>query len=304
LVAESISECTTNGERVEALIRLIRSRCHYRLGSHVLPEGAEATEHFLFTQPEGWCVHFASALAVMAREAGIPARVVNGYGPGENDPVAGNILVTDRDAHAWVEVCLDGETWNEFDPTPPSHSPLMVPERLAQERDRWVDRGLWLDRMIVSLGVRLQSVGEAVAQAPAYQAGLVLSVLLVILMVMRVRGRQVRELYQRLWQDIRGGTPRTAARAAYSLCAFHLERYGWGREEKTAPGEYVERLHHHRSAATDAFGAVVRLYEQTAFGPQVSMRWNRKLLVERCEEVLKRLKRRKKGVRNLFQKGS
>jgi transglutaminase-like putative cysteine protease len=65
----------------------------------------------------GYCEQFATAMAVMAREVGIPSRVVLGFAPGEmlDD---GRIVVRDRNAHAWVELWMPTQGWVHFDPTP------------------------------------------------------------------------------------------------------------------------------------------------------------------------------------------
>ena len=65
----------------------------------------------------GYCEQYAGAMAVMVREAGVPARVALGYTPGTVQP-DGSRLVTTDDAHAWVEVWFDGMGWVPFDPTP------------------------------------------------------------------------------------------------------------------------------------------------------------------------------------------
>ncbi len=67
----------------------------------------------------GYCEQFSTAMAVMARSIGIPARVVTGFGPGEVQP-DGTILVRDRNAHAWVELWMNNQGWVRFDPTPRS----------------------------------------------------------------------------------------------------------------------------------------------------------------------------------------
>src|SRR5262245_14858520 len=64
---------------------------------------------------------FASAMVLLARTRGIPARVVGGYRVTEVNPLSGRAIVRDRDAHAWVEAWLDGE-WRGWDPTPTSES--------------------------------------------------------------------------------------------------------------------------------------------------------------------------------------
>ncbi|MGH8935670.1 MAG: transglutaminaseTgpA domain-containing protein [Acidimicrobiia bacterium] len=65
----------------------------------------------------GYCEQFATAMGVMARVLGIPSRVVLGFTPGEVDG-QGNIVVRDRNAHAWVELWMDAQGWVRFDPTP------------------------------------------------------------------------------------------------------------------------------------------------------------------------------------------
>lgn len=65
----------------------------------------------------GYCEQFAAAMAVLARELGIPARVVWGFTPGEVDD-NGVITVRDTNAHAWVELWMEPYGWFPFDPTP------------------------------------------------------------------------------------------------------------------------------------------------------------------------------------------
>ncbi len=66
----------------------------------------------------GHCEYFASALALLARSLGIPARVVGGYRVSEFNRIGGYHVVRERNAHAWVEAHLSGRGWVSFDPTP------------------------------------------------------------------------------------------------------------------------------------------------------------------------------------------
>ncbi len=65
----------------------------------------------------GYCEQFATAMGVMARAIGLPARLVIGFTPGDVAP-DGLITVREKNAHAWVEIWLDGVGWVGFDPTP------------------------------------------------------------------------------------------------------------------------------------------------------------------------------------------
>src|SRR5271157_1654814 len=73
---------------------------------------------FLFTVRKGYCEYFASAMTVMLRALGVPARPVNGFQTGAYNRVGGDFVVRARDAHTWVEVYFQGYGWVPFDPTP------------------------------------------------------------------------------------------------------------------------------------------------------------------------------------------
>lgn len=80
----------------------------------------ESIEYFLFDSKTGVCTSYATAMVLMARAVGIPARYVEGfaaYEMGEN----GEFIVRDSHAHAFVEAFLPGAGWVTFDPTVPDY---------------------------------------------------------------------------------------------------------------------------------------------------------------------------------------
>ncbi len=83
-------------------------------------------EYFLFEVQRGYCDYYASAMATMLRSQGIPARTVSGYAEGALDEETGIYVITERDAHTWVEVYFPGYGWIEFEPTA-GESPLERP---------------------------------------------------------------------------------------------------------------------------------------------------------------------------------
>ena len=80
-------------------------------------DDADALLTFLTQTKTGFCQQYATAMAVLVRELGIPARVAVGYQAGtlQDD---GTYLVQSTDAHAWVEVFFEGYGWLSFEPTP------------------------------------------------------------------------------------------------------------------------------------------------------------------------------------------
>jgi transglutaminase-like putative cysteine protease len=85
-------------------------------------EGTDPILHFLTESKSGFCQQFATAMAVMARALGYPARVAVGFREGER--LGDTYTVDSRDAHAWVEVFFPGYGWLPFEPTPSRANPI------------------------------------------------------------------------------------------------------------------------------------------------------------------------------------
>ncbi|MEO6892088.1 MAG: transglutaminase domain-containing protein [Ktedonobacteraceae bacterium] len=84
-----------------------------------LPAGEEATSWLLFRSGgRAYCTYFATAMAVMARELGLPARVVSGYTHGTFDERTHEWVVRGVDAHSWTQVYFAGYGWVNFEPSP------------------------------------------------------------------------------------------------------------------------------------------------------------------------------------------
>ena len=90
------------------------------------PFDADGVDHFLFEQRRGYSEYFASAMAVMLRSVGIPARVVVGYTTGQELDEPGLYAVTDSNSHGWVEVYFPGHSWIAFEPTPGAALPVIM----------------------------------------------------------------------------------------------------------------------------------------------------------------------------------
>jgi hypothetical protein len=81
---------------------------------------ARPIEDFLFTRKTGYCEHYATAMVLMLRSLGIPARLVTGFLATEWNDFGSYFTVRQRDAHAWVEVFYPHSGWITMDPTPTS----------------------------------------------------------------------------------------------------------------------------------------------------------------------------------------
>lgn len=138
-------------EKACAIMRHLQRYYRYTLTPDVPPDSQDFVTYFLYVGKEGYCTYFASAMTVLCRMAGLPARYVEGFvaQPGAD----GFAYVTGKDAHAWTEVYFEGFGWVPFDATPqqqemggdnqqdqqqpePSPSPSPTPSPQPPEQDQ------------------------------------------------------------------------------------------------------------------------------------------------------------------------
>ncbi len=116
---------TQRHKLVMEIVNWLRENCTYTLAPTLdETEELDGVERFLTVTHEGYCVQFASSLALMLREAGIPARYVDGYIAADFTRTQDGYTayVRDKQAHAWVEVWYDGIGWVQYEATPEYYS--------------------------------------------------------------------------------------------------------------------------------------------------------------------------------------
>ena len=129
--------------QAKAIEQYLRSNYRYRLGSPTeggAPEGSDPVAYFLFESREGTCGNFSSAFVILARAAGLPARVVSGW---SITPTAEAQVVYSDQAHQRAEVAFEGLGWVLFEPTPPEgpsgraaeNSPAEAPQAQREQEE-------------------------------------------------------------------------------------------------------------------------------------------------------------------------
>jgi hypothetical protein len=143
LAREITAGATTRFDAAIAVEQWLSSRLPYSL--EVQDRGAtDPLARFLFDGMAGHCEYFATAMVVLAREAGIPARFVAGYLRGEKSRFGKRYVVRQSDAHSWVEIYFPGVGWLPFDPTPPAG------RGVAESRGLWA-LATWLHSSMTRL---------------------------------------------------------------------------------------------------------------------------------------------------------
>lgn len=243
---------------------------------------------FILRERSGHCELYASALALMARSLGIPARVVSGYRGGVWDEGDRSYTVTNDMAHLWTEIYFPDVGWMPFDPSPPTESPgRFTMGSFARSYARYVlkARLLWQSHVvsyrpgagsIFSSGSTIGAVGFLGAasgtfalpdtqtpilngvKGPLFAAGLAGVLLATMLVLRRTRGR-VRARVGELTPDQR------RALRVHRLLLRRMRHIGLDCRGMTAEemGEEVSQLSlNHPDSATNILSA----YSASRFG--------------------------------------
>lgn len=119
LAAEAAGGAETPYDQALAVRDYLLANYRYELGVPQPPAGSDGVDFFLFETREGYCDYYASAMVVLMRSLGVPARYVLGYAPGQYDQDRNEYVVREFHYHAWPEVYFPGFGWQQFEPTPP-----------------------------------------------------------------------------------------------------------------------------------------------------------------------------------------
>jgi transglutaminase-like putative cysteine protease len=152
LAFEWTKDAETPAAAAEAIQQHLQDDYAYSL-DYVYANRRDPIVEFLLEEKVGHCEFFASAMAVLLRMRGIPARLVGGYRVTELNPVGGYYIVRERNAHAWVEAYLPERGWTTYDPTPASEiartsttSTSTLAGLLDAAGSGWASFLSWLDR--------------------------------------------------------------------------------------------------------------------------------------------------------------
>lgn len=241
-------------DKVKALESYLRENYTYSLTPPRTPRSADAVAFFLTESKQGYCEIFASSMAVLAREVGIPARLATGFAPGEWHPGQGDslgyALVREQDLHAWTEVFFPGYGWIGFDPT--------------ASREAQVS---WFAAM-------RNSLREFIAGLTQYRSGSSLVILaLIAVFAYLVKSYGLDPLRRSLWwrglfASCRGRLPVDERwNVLYARAHYAVGRYGPAKSQSETPLEFADRVRRFAPAGVaDLFTTITDLYVSRAFG--------------------------------------
>ena len=231
-------------------------------------ETGHPLEAFLSQTKTGFCEHFASAMTLMLRSVGVPARMVGGYLGGDYNASGAYYLVRQRSAHAWVEAYIDGLGWLRLDPTPPgqassgvnSSGELNGPSGLIDSlRLKWYSLviGYDLNRQFALMRSLSDDIGRGLSFRPSL-TGLTAYLPLLLAAVAALTGFF-------LWRSHSGRDP---MEALYATLLRRLRRRGVERGPAEGPSAFAARAAAARPAGTAVIHAITDRYVRRRYREQ------------------------------------
>lgn len=269
--------------RAAGIERYLKENFTYTLSPPPPHAGTSPVEDFLFHSKRGYCEHYATAMVLMLRTLGIPARIVTGFAGGELNEYGEYFIVRESNAHSWVEAMIDGR-WKTFDPTPSVADE--IPSKLAFFLDML--RMKW-DRYVVSFTasdqreiIRAFSMPFRLREMPHVRTGS-----LTVVLFFSVLALLAILLYLKPFRIRRAGFPT----AQYVELRALLRRRGGKVIPSSTPSEVSrEAIRLGMGHGTEEF---IRMYEGCRFGGRDIRGESR----ERFEKLLKDIGRRTKSGR-------
>jgi len=226
LAREITQEATGDYDAALIIQNYLSGNYPYTLKPPARPRGQDFVDHFLFDAKTGYCNHYASAMAVLCRCIGIPARFATGFVAGEVDVDTDTYEVRAKDAHSWVEIYIEGRGWQTFEPTPPLGDEETGP--LAGLRER-----------LQALVAALAAARRDLPQATVWTAG---GAAVCVVCLLGALAAHRRGQYLRLTPGGRVADPGSRCQFAHAQMTRWLARVGFPRDKAQPPLEYLATL--------------------------------------------------------------
>jgi transglutaminase-like putative cysteine protease len=269
LASEVTAGLTNPFDQAIAIQTYLRSAIVYDEDISVPPKDRDVVDYVLFESRRGYCEYYASAMTVMLRSLGVPARIAVGFFSTPWDETREGYLYRERNAHAWVEVFFPTFGWIPFEPTssqrpldyggtPPAPTgaaspiPEPTPVSTAAPEPETATSPTAVPPPLGTTDDEPESHGRSALVARAATFGLV---------GLAVLSAFVALIWNRRFSGL------TPAGALYARALRGGRWFGLRSTPATTPAEYAERLGRAVPTAAEPARTLAGLYETEHYGP-------------------------------------
>ena len=287
--------------KAKALERHLRTAYAYTWNTVFYSQQKIPLEHFLFEAKRGHCEYFATAMAVMLRTQGIPARLVTGYSVGTYNPLTGYYEVSALDGHAWVEAYIAPYGWMTFEPTPAyeikektggATASEMI-ERYFKKLSEITPSAEPMQRLYAimhAVFVRINDAAAALARwlavAAPYGVVLLLSAVTAWVAWRRFSLRFYRWFALRRLFSVRRLPDAVFALRLYAILEGYLVHEGFRRSPGWTVEEYAHALHREAGERFAAFARIAGAFSSVRYGDALPDGFDRERIYQSSLELL------------------
>jgi transglutaminase-like putative cysteine protease len=152
----SLSEITTPWALADQIRRSLERDYAYDLGPFSPSDNQDPVLYFLLQHKQGYCTHFATAMTLLARAYGLPARIATGFCIASPPASDGTYVIRDNHAHSWSEIYFTNQGWVTFDATPPAFLPPFTPKAQVTGLSLLLSSFTWLNDFFSEFDSSLQ----------------------------------------------------------------------------------------------------------------------------------------------------
>ncbi|WP_366294568.1 transglutaminase domain-containing protein [Paenibacillus sp. AN1007] len=301
LASEITASAKTPYEKVALLQNYLQQNFNYTNNPDLSRKvSSDFVEGFLFDIREGYCDYFSTALVMMARSEGIPARWVKGYAPGQMSlnsdmqaprqpgaPIETTYTVTNADAHSWAEVYFGEYGWIPVEATPGFDMPLLTEAPEVQPADQPADQP---EEEPVQEEEQTPAPEQTTAAIPTFVIWIAGAVIVLWVAYMFWRSRlSLRFLLLRLRT---GGplTPEQKVLAETERWIRYARRRGLTRSGDETLRESVNRWGQLKPSARETLEQLLMKFEQTRYSPEAVTADDWKVVYQAALKLRKELK--------------
>jgi hypothetical protein len=254
-------------------------------------------EYFLFDSMKGYCTYYASAMTMMVRSLGIPARYVEGYALPAKPGSDGVYKVTNELAHAWVEVFFEGFGWVRFEPTSPFNTLLDTQQEDSQAlpadetySEDYMKSIMGEAEIVLDQGLKEQSIdgrlsfAKEIVKIIISMIALMIGIILLVVIVRRV-------IFETSIIEIKHQHAKSSVINIYQKILKILRLYHFDMERGETPLEYAKRVDLQFTNGSDSFYGITELYIKAKFSKSPMDDQDKEKLLMFYQSMIKDLKK-------------
>lgn len=310
LAEEITSEAESDYEKLLAIESYLREYA-YTFKPGATPAGSDAVDWFLFEAKKGYCTHFASAAAVLARCVGIPSRYVQGYAVDmRGTHMEADYSIYGNEAHAWAECYLEGVGWIPLEAVAsfrgPRYQYWTVLDEVVSESAITVSGtgiavdGVQIEEEITDVSEKAEVEQNLITEEKRGQLYVLIVIVGILILIAIIVGVYFLLQFLSYWNRYRQTNEMGRIRMDMDQILYMLAQEGYRKEPGETLNQYLVRLKTDWEGDTEALEQILQCYQVYRYGEERMALVDQKQLRAFRNEMVKRIRKKMDPIRFLI----